>query len=136
MLLTTCAAAALNRILFTNDNCDQTLYSYSDHYSKSGPNFSKENGLGGPLFLEFWSPEPIFSPDQNFRDRPCKHQNHNSTMCQNHNLPNLNIGHSPITVLTVSEKPINNLNLKITLSSDRLSTVFPTYMHSSEVSHK
>ena len=34
----------------------------------SGPNFSGENGLGGPFFLEFWSPGPIFSPDQNFRD--------------------------------------------------------------------
>jgi len=23
---------------------------------------------GGPFFVEFWSPGPIFSPDQNFRD--------------------------------------------------------------------
>jgi len=39
-------------------------------------------------------------------------------------------------VLTVSKKPITTLTLKITLSGDRLSTVFPTYMHSSEVSHR
>ena len=31
--------------------------------------FSGENGPGGQLFLEFWSPGPIFLPDQNFRDR-------------------------------------------------------------------
>jgi len=58
--------SALNRSFFINDNHDQT--SYLDRYSKSGPNFSKENGPGGPLFLEFGSPRPLFSPDQNFRD--------------------------------------------------------------------
>ena len=29
----------------------------------------RESGPGGPIFLEFWSPGPKFSPDQNFRDR-------------------------------------------------------------------
>ncbi len=29
---------------------------------------NEKNGSGGPLFLEFWSPGPNFSPDQNFRD--------------------------------------------------------------------
>jgi len=51
---------ALNRILFVNNNHDQTSYSYLDRYSKSGPNFSGENGPGRPFFLEFWSPRPIF----------------------------------------------------------------------------
>jgi len=53
---------------FINGNCDQTSYSYSDHYSKSRPNFTGENGPGGPFILEYWSPEPLFSPDQNFCD--------------------------------------------------------------------
>jgi len=35
-----------------NDNRDQISYSYSDHYSKSRPNFSGENGSGGPFFME------------------------------------------------------------------------------------
>jgi len=38
MLLTT-FSSALNRILFVINNRDQTSYSYSDRYSKSGPNF-------------------------------------------------------------------------------------------------
>ena len=36
----------------------------------AGPKFSGKSGPGGPIFLEFWSPGPKFSPDQNFRDRP------------------------------------------------------------------
>jgi len=68
MLLTTCSTepyAFHKRRLRSNI----VLILYSDRYSKSGPNFSGENGPGGPLFLEFWSLGPIFLPDQNFRDR-------------------------------------------------------------------
>jgi len=57
----------LNCILFVNNNCDQTLYLYLDHYSKSGPNFSGENGLDGSFFLEFWSPGPIFFAGPKFQ---------------------------------------------------------------------
>ena len=78
MLLTTFSTEPYT---FVNNNCDQTSYSYSDHYSKSGPNFLGKNGPGGPFFLEFWSPGPIFSPDQNFRDRSSR------DMCINWNEP-------------------------------------------------
>ena len=67
MLLTTCSAELYP---FHKQQLRSNLYSYSDRYSKSGPNFSGENGPGVPLFLEFWSPGPIFSLDQNFCDRP------------------------------------------------------------------
>ena len=43
-----------------------------DGYSTAGPKFSGKSGPGGPIFLEFWSPGPKFSPDQNFRDTPSK----------------------------------------------------------------
>ena len=33
-----------------------------------GPIFSEKNGPGGPFLLKYWSPGPIVSPDQNFRD--------------------------------------------------------------------
>ena len=68
MLLTTCSAEpyAFHK---RRSRSNIVLVLYSDRYSKAGPNFSGENGPPGPLFLEFWSPGPIFSPDQNFRDR-------------------------------------------------------------------
>ena len=53
-------------------NCTRTVaptvHFISDHYSTLGPKFSGEKWSGGPIFLEFWSPGPKFSPDQNFRD--------------------------------------------------------------------
>ena len=33
-----------------------------------GPKFAGKKGPPGPTFWEFWSPGPIFSPDQHFRD--------------------------------------------------------------------
>ena len=33
-----------------------------------GAKFSGKNGPPGPIFLKFWSPEPIFPPEQNFLD--------------------------------------------------------------------
>ena len=42
------------------DNKSYTDYGLIYKHNQSGP--------GGPIFLEFWSPGPKFSPDQNFRD--------------------------------------------------------------------
>ena len=61
--------------LFSSELYSDRVYRRSDdrfvlgHYS-SARKFSGKYGLGGPIFLEFWSPTPTFSLDQNFRDKP------------------------------------------------------------------
>ena len=46
---------------------DIVLHNYAYQF-QTRTNISEENDQGGPVLLEYWSPGPIFSPDQNFRD--------------------------------------------------------------------
>ena len=49
-----------------------TCYAGRTDIFTGGPKFSGKNGPPGPMFRKFWSPGPIFPPDQNFRDSPLR----------------------------------------------------------------